>query len=156
MTGHRVVDARGDAALLEEGSEVIALARAHHVEMIDVPRPRGLRGQREGQAGEAGRIARGERAPRIVHGVEAAQKDAAHRGLEIVEAQIEADLHVYVLVLPSMVAKPSAPCGDLVVVGDEEAAVAHHGEILRRIEGKGSRAAEGADLLALPGRPVRL
>ena len=55
-----------------------------------------------------------------------------------------------------MVAQAAAARGDLVVVGDHGAAVAHDREVLRGIEGEDAGAAEGADLLALPGGAVRL
>jgi hypothetical protein len=57
---------------------------------------------------------------------------------------------VHVLVEPAVVAELAAARRHRVVVGHEEAAVAHHVEILRWVERESARAAEAADLLALP------
>src|SRR3990167_7108545 len=48
------------------------------------------------------------------------EQDAPHGGLDVVKAQVEADLRVDVLVEPAVVADPPAPRRHVVVVGDEE------------------------------------
>ena len=113
-------------------------------------------GQREGQPGEPARVAAGQGAAAVVHGVEPAQEHAPDRRLDVVEAQVEADLGVDVLAHAPVIAKAPAAGGDLVVVGDEQPAVAHHGEILRRVEREDARAPEAPHLAPLPGRAVGL
>ena len=153
---HRVVDAGGDATLLQVLRELVAARRAHHVEVVHVPRAGPLGGQAKIQPGEAGHVARGEAPALVVHGVQPTQEHAAHRGLDVVEAQVEADLGVHVLVQPAVVADLAAPRRHRVVVGHDEATVAHHVEILRRVEGEHAGAAEPPDLLALPLGAVSL
>src|SRR3972149_10500582 len=53
-------------------------------------------------------------------------------------------------------AKAPAARGDLVIVRHQEAAVAHDGQVLRRVERKRAGAAEGTDLPALPRGPMGL
>ena len=55
-----------------------------------------------------------------------------------------------------MIAQAAAASGNLVVVGHDGAAVAHHREVLGRIEREHAGPAEAADLLAVPRRAVRL
>jgi hypothetical protein len=153
---HGVVDAGGDAPLLEELRELVAARGAHDVEVVHVPAARPLGGETEIHTVEAGRVARGEAPAVVVHGIQAAQEHAAHRGLDVIEAKIEANLGMHVLVEPAVVADPAAPNRHGVVIGHDHAAVAHHVEILRRIEGKGARATEAADLLVLPLGAVSL
>src|SRR5262245_36922997 len=156
MAGHGVVDAGGDALVLEEGGELVTLRRPDDVEMVYVPCTCGFGGQLDGPTAERRLVAGGERAAPIVHGVEPPQEDAPDRGLDLVEAQVEADLEVHVLFLPTVVAEPAAARRHLVIVRDEHAPVTHHGKVLRGIEGEYPGAAERSDLPALPGRPVRL
>ena len=118
--------------------------------------PRDLAGQREGQPGEPARIAIGQGTAAVVHGVEPAQEHAPDRRLDVVEAQVEADLGVDVLVHAPVIAKAPAAHRDVVVVRDEQPAVAHHGEVLRRVEREDARAPEAPHLAPLPGRSVRL
>ena len=113
--------------------------------MIDVAGAGQLAGQDQGQAREPARVAVGQGAAAVVHRVEPAQEHAADRRLDVVEAQVEADLGVDVLVEPPVIAQAPAARGDVVVVGDEQAAVAHHGEVLRRVEGEAAGAPEAAD-----------
>jgi hypothetical protein len=63
---------------------------------------------------------------------------------------------VHVLVEPPVIAQAAAARGDFVVVRDHGAAVAHHREVLRRIERKDRGAAEAADDTAAERRAVRL
>src|SRR5262249_17107739 len=88
--------------------------------------------------------------------IEPAELRAPDGGLDLVEAQVEPDLRVNVFVEAAMISQPPAACGDLVVVGHHRATVAHHGEILGRIEGKDARAAEAPDLSAAPLGPLSL
>src|SRR5205823_4332868 len=81
---------------------------------------------------------------------------ATDGALDLVEAQVEPDLRVDVLVEAAVVAEPARASGDLVVVGDEHAAVTHDREVLRRVEGERGRAAEASHPLAVPRRAVRL
>src|SRR2546422_3936221 len=74
----------------------------------------------------------------------------------LVEAQVEADLRVKILVDATMISQPPTAGGDLVVVGHHRAAVAHDREVLGRIERENGRTAEAADLLAQPLGPVGL
>src|SRR5439155_18511025 len=124
--------------------------------MKDVTRARALAWQLERQSVEALRIAAGQLPPPLVHRVEPPQQHAPDGGLDVVEAQVEADLCVYVLVEPAVIAQPPTARRDLIVVGDDGAAVAHHGQVLRRIEGEDRGAPEGADAASLEGRAVRL
>jgi hypothetical protein len=132
------------------------VAMPHHVEMVDVAGARPLGRQRERQVLEVRLIAGGQRAAMVVHRVEPAQQHAAHRGLDVVEAQIEADLGMHVLVEPAVIAQPPAARRDVVVIGHEQSAVAHHRQVLGGVEREGAGPAEAADLPALPGSAVGL
>ena len=79
-----------------------------------MPGSRPLAGQDSGSPASPRRSARPGPAA-AVHGVEPAQEHAPHRRLDVVEAQVEADLGVHVLVEPAVIAQPPAPRGDLVV-----------------------------------------
>ena len=148
--------ARLHAARLEEGGQLVAARRAHDVEVIDVVAVGPLVRQAERQAREGLVVARGQLAPVVVHGVEPAQQHATDGGLDVVEAQVEADLGVQVLVEPAVVAQAPAALGHRVLVGDDGAAVTHDREVLRGVEREDAHATERADLLALPRRAVRL
>ena len=150
------MDPGGDALVLEEPGERAPARRPHDEEVVDVPGAGPLGRQQERKPREPRHVARRQRAPVIVHGVQPPEQDAPHGGLDVVEAQVEADLRVDVLVEPAVVADPPAPRRHVVVVGDEEATVAHDREVLRGVEGEGAGAAEAADLASLPGRSVGL
>src|SRR2546422_7054862 len=70
--------------------------------------------------------------------------------LKFAEAQVEADLGVHVLVETPVVTQPAAARGDLVVVREHGATVAHRREILRRVERERGGAPEGADAASVP------
>src|SRR5207253_10545495 len=86
----------------------------------------------------------------IVHHVEPAQLRVTDSGLDLVEAQVEADLRVHVPIQTTMIPQPPTAGGDLIVVSHHRATVPHDGEVLRRIKRKHGRAAEAADLLSEP------
>src|SRR5262245_61681409 len=121
MARHGVVDPGRDAAVLEELRQRVALLRADHVEVIDVMRARALDRKPEGKATQTLRISRGQDSTPLVHGVEAPQQHSPGRRLEVVEAQVEPDLAVNVLVDPTVIAKPTASPREIVVVRREKA-----------------------------------
>ena len=57
---------------------------------------------------------------------------------------------MHVLVEPAVIPQATATVGDLVVAGEDGAAVAHAGQVLRRIEREDGDAAEAADPAAIP------
>src|SRR2546428_5656540 len=81
---------------------------------------------------------------------------AARRGLQLVEARVEADLRVHVPVDSAVVPQPAATGHDLVITGEDGTAVAHAGQILRRVEGEDRGAAEATDLSPVPLGALRL
>ena len=124
--------------------------------MVDVACACALGRQNKRQAVEPVSVASGEDASAIVHRVEPPQQHPQRRGLQLVEAQVESNLHVHVLVVPAVVSEPAAADRDLVVVGEDGAPVAHRREVLRRVEGKGRCAAEAADPSPVPLGALRL
>src|SRR5207247_2539499 len=99
--------------------------------------------QGEGQVGEPVRVAERERAPALVHRVQARQQHAERRRLQLAEPQIEAELGVHVLVEAAVVPQPAATVGELVVAGDDGAAVAHARRALR----PGAARTQGVELV---------
>src|SRR5262249_10827025 len=147
---HRIMDSRLNAARVEKCGQLIPPRSAHDIEVIHVSRAGPLRGQNKRQVYQRLVVARGEPTAVIVHGVEPAKERAADGGLDLVEAQIEADLRVNVFVDSAMIAQPPAASGDLVVIRDHGAAIAHDGEVLGGIEGEDGGGGEGADFPAAP------
>src|SRR5262249_3012240 len=156
VTGHGIGQAGLDPALLEERGELGAPWRAHDVQVIDVACPGTLAWQLQRKPGEPRGVPRRELAPPLVHRVQATEQHAADGGLDVVEAEVETDLRVHVLVQPAVVAQTTASPGNLIVIRDHGSAVAHHGEILGWIEREHARAAEGPDLASVPAGAMGL
>ena len=91
---------------------------------------RPLLGPAERQVDQALIVLRGEPSAVIVHHVEPAQLRATDSGLDLVEAQVEADLRVHVLIQTTMIPQPTTAGGDLIVVSHHRAPVPHDGEVL--------------------------
>src|SRR3989441_12575492 len=144
------MEPRLDPVRAEARGELRASRRADDVEVIDVARVLPLRGEGERETGQRLGVARGERAPPVVHRVEPTQEHPQRRRLKFAEAQVEADLGVHVLVETPVVTQPAAARGDLVVVCEHGATVAHRREILRRVERERGGTPEGADAASVP------
>ena len=95
------------------------------------------------------------RSAAVAPAVELRKQDAQHRGLELVEARVVADLLVGDLVARAVEAQRPHALGDRVVVRGDRAAVAEAAEVLRREEREGRRRAEraGAASVARSSRP---
>ena len=88
-------------------------------------------------------------APARDHVVEPLQPVHQDFGVERVEPRVDAVEQAGVAVLEAVVAVEPHLVGDLLVVGDHEAAVAERVEVLQRVRGEGADVAEGAAVLAL-------
>src|SRR5262249_58129165 len=104
---------------------------------------------------EAAGVARAPRAAVTVNGVEPPQQDLERGGLDLVEAEIEADLGVHVLVEAAVVTQSPAARGEIVVARQHGAAVAHGGQVLRRVEQERPGHAAGPPRAAGAGAPPR-
>ena len=154
----RIVPARRDPARGQELRQLLGLARPDHVQVPD--RVAALRDRRE-RAGRRCRRARAvvearRAATRVVPRVEVRQLVAEHDRLQGVHAGGEAGGHVPVLLGLAVLAKRAHAVGELEVVGDERARVAHRAEILRGVEAERRGVAPGAGAQAVAVGAVRL
>ncbi len=178
---HRVVDLRPDLAFGQEGLEGVPPSAPDHAQRVLIPDvavpgvrrrqddlrrsgpPRRRRVRVAPRVGEARfRDARQRRELlRVVGGVAAPllrvlgvvrELDGQERGLQRVEPKITADVLVEVLRLRAVRAEHPRAAREIVVVRDENAAVAEPAQILRREEAEHSERPHAADLPSLVRR----
>ena len=149
------MDPGPDPDLVQRASKRVAVGDAHRVQVVDAL---GARVLDQGAAGSWKQLSveRRPRPSRGVSGVELAELDPQHRGLEPVEPFVEARLDVLSLGPLAEVAEATAPLGDRIVVGTDRAAVAERAEVLARIEAERRDMAEGAGPRPFPAGPVGL
>src|SRR5262247_2019949 len=100
--------------------------------------------QPDGHALEQRAIELGIGAPPLDHGVELAQPEPKHRRLQGIEARDGAKLTDRVAIDETVIAQQPNTIGDRLVVGGDEAGIAHRIEDLERVGRETSDGAEGA------------
>ena len=145
---HGIVDLRADALGGQVSAQLVALARANHVLVEDVPEARHSRRHLHGWP----KVSRAEQLvvmirvglPRARPGVEMLQLDHEHRRLQLVEPKVAADQRVVVLRLAAVHAQDAHALVQPAVVADAHAGVAECAEILRREERQAADVADAA------------
>ena len=139
-----VVHGGTDAALAKRSDQLVATRRAHDEQVVDVRRARRrvrqIDGLAESELGVAGRNLGALAVPAVDERCELEQ----HRGLQLVEPRVEADLLEHDLVLRAVEAQDARALLDACVGGRDQAAVAERGQVLGREERERRRVAERA------------
>ena len=156
MRGDRIVDLRPDPAFREEGLKSVSVLRFDDVEIEHV-RGAGtdLRLPHIGRP-DAFVVHRREDDPFGVDVADMPEPDAQERGLDLVEAGVDALLVVDVLHAASVIPQRTNPFGDPFVARREGAGVAEGSQVLRREEAEAADRPERPRLHAVPQRPVAL
>src|ERR1043166_8283307 len=155
MVRHRIMDAGPDAGLLEMAGEFVPPLGSDHVHVIDRGGP-GTLGRGLDYPFQSFVVARGDPATSAVQPVEILQPDTPHRGLDLVEAEVVADLFVRVLVFATVIAQLAHAFGNGVVVRANAAAVAQDSQVLRREKGERTGDSHRTDRLTIELRALGL
>ena len=141
-------------ALVEVRAQRVAGVRPHDEQVVDVVRAVERRvDQLHRAVAQAVAERRAEFTATAVPALEPAQLDAEDRGLERVQARGGPDHAVPVARALAVRAQQAHPIGEVLVTGDDGAAVAPRAEVLGRVEGEAAGVAERADGTALVASP---
>ena len=142
------MNARGNAALIQEFLNGGAIFSLHDVQVKNmVAVQRNLR-QHERPSGERGGVCRGMLISQRVPPVQVPQLYAQNRGLNRIEPRVGAGDHMFVLDLLAVVAQIANFFGDGRVVGGDDSPVTVGTEILAGIKTEGRRMSPRAGALA--------
>jgi hypothetical protein len=132
MQRRQVVRRAADLRLAQRGDDRVAVGRTADEQVVDVS---GLvLGRRHEVAEPEVAVALGRLAAQARPVVEVPQEDAQHRGLDLVEPRVVADVVEVDLVARAVEPEPADAFAELRIVGRDEAAVAEGEEVLGRIE----------------------
>ena len=151
---HGVVDLGADACGHEVLAQLVPVARADHVLIVDVAHALGGtrrldRLARDRPARKARVVEGGVALPARAPVIQMLQLHVEHRGLDLIEAEIAADERVVVLRLAAVHAQDFQALGERGIVGHAHAGIAECAEVLGGKERKAADVAEAAAALAL-------
>ena len=148
MQRDRVVDGAADLLLAQRGHDRITLVGEQGVLVVDMLADAVFVRRGQAHLGQGLAVAVGDAAATVIVLVDALEFGAQDHRLHFVEAGVEAELRVVVLLPTAVVAQHTQVLGHLRILGGHQPAVAVAAEVLAGEEAEGAGIAHAAGLLA--------
>src|SRR5207244_3484570 len=130
--GNGIVHERADTAFVKEAGQAVASRGANDVEMKRVVGVGSRGGKGERRSAQFLGVCRGDAAATTIVVVEMPQLHAQNGGLQLVEAGVPSGDAAHVALFPSVLPQQARVRRDVIVVGDDHAAVTDRAEVLGR------------------------
>src|SRR6266851_6963358 len=136
MDGNGVVDSGSNSSGAEPLAQRIALGKANHILVKDMVCIRTTRRNHQWQSRQSRIITGGNGLPPRIIPREAPELDIEDRGLDRIEARIDAGSNTNMTFPPTILANFTQGSGNIGIIGDGYSAIADRTEILGRIKAK--------------------